>query len=146
MVDQELITSVRQKYDALAQEAVVIASRSPSRPCSKTSKHSSNRPLAVILSRPCDGPAKVLGIWPRRLSLRAIVSAIILWLDCFWGWITVCRPIARPSRGGPIRIAMPSSSTSITCLLYTSDAADEEDSVDLGGRRIIKKKKKKKKE
>ena len=27
----------------------------------------------------------------------------------------------------------------LTCLLYTSDAADEEDSVDLGGRRIIKK-------
>src|SRR5665648_357380 len=27
------------------------------------------------------------------------------------------------------------------CLLYTSDAADEEDSVDRGGRRIIKKKK-----
>eukprot|EP00658_Telonema_sp_P-2_P046033 TRINITY_DN34101_c0_g1_i1.p1 TRINITY_DN34101_c0_g1~~TRINITY_DN34101_c0_g1_i1.p1 ORF type:complete len:106 (+),score=36.59 TRINITY_DN34101_c0_g1_i1:99-416(+) len=27
------------------------------------------------------------------------------------------------------------------CLLYTSDAADEEDSVDLGGRRMIKKKK-----
>ena len=27
------------------------------------------------------------------------------------------------------------------CLLYTSDAADEEDSVDLGGRRTIKKKK-----
>eukprot|EP00658_Telonema_sp_P-2_P037889 TRINITY_DN27228_c0_g1_i1.p1 TRINITY_DN27228_c0_g1~~TRINITY_DN27228_c0_g1_i1.p1 ORF type:complete len:635 (-),score=133.44 TRINITY_DN27228_c0_g1_i1:97-2001(-) len=32
------------------------------------------------------------------------------------------------------------------CLLYTSDAADEEDSVDLGGRRIIKKKKKRKEE
>eukprot|EP00656_Telonema_subtile_P006263 TRINITY_DN12874_c0_g1_i3.p1 TRINITY_DN12874_c0_g1~~TRINITY_DN12874_c0_g1_i3.p1 ORF type:complete len:318 (-),score=39.00 TRINITY_DN12874_c0_g1_i3:78-1031(-) len=30
---------------------------------------------------------------------------------------------------------------STSCLLYTSDAADEEDSVDLGGRRIIKKKK-----
>src|SRR5674536_406565 len=30
-----------------------------------------------------------------------------------------------------------------SCLLYTSDAADEEDSVDLGGRRIITKKKKK---
>ena len=29
------------------------------------------------------------------------------------------------------------------CLLYTSDAADEEDSVDFGGRRIIKKKEKK---
>ena len=33
--------------------------------------------------------------------------------------------------------------TSILCLLYTSDAADERSSVDLGGRRIIKKKKKK---
>ena len=32
-----------------------------------------------------------------------------------------------------------------TCLLYTSDAADERSSVDLGGRRIIKKKKKDKK-
>ena len=29
----------------------------------------------------------------------------------------------------------------ILCLLYTSDAADERSSVDLGGRRIIKKKK-----
>ena len=28
----------------------------------------------------------------------------------------------------------------IRCLLYTSDAADERSSVDLGGRRIIKKK------
>ena len=31
------------------------------------------------------------------------------------------------------------------CLLYTSDAADDMQCVDLGGRRIIKKKKKKKK-
>ena len=30
---------------------------------------------------------------------------------------------------------------SVICLLYTSDAADERSSVDLGGRRIIKKKK-----
>ena len=30
----------------------------------------------------------------------------------------------------------------LSCLLYTSDAADERSSVDLGGRRIIKKKKK----
>ena len=29
-----------------------------------------------------------------------------------------------------------------SCLLYTSDAADERSSVDLGGRRIIKKKNK----
>ena len=31
-----------------------------------------------------------------------------------------------------------------TCLLYTSDAADERSSVDLGGRRLIKKTNKKK--
>ena len=31
---------------------------------------------------------------------------------------------------------------SVCCLLYTSDAADERSSVDLGGRRIIKKKNK----
>ena len=38
---------------------------------------------------------------------------------------------------------MPACATSAknTCLLYTSDAADERSSVDLGGRRIIKKKK-----
>ena len=34
----------------------------------------------------------------------------------------------------------------LTCLLYTSDAADERSSVDLGGRRIIKKKTNKNKE
>src|SRR5678815_5862744 len=36
----------------------------------------------------------------------------------------------------------PVPTTVFTCLLYTSDAADERSSVDLGGRRIIKKKKK----
>ena len=35
-----------------------------------------------------------------------------------------------------------SSKTNTSCLLYTSDAADERSSVDLGGRRIIKKKNK----
>ena len=34
----------------------------------------------------------------------------------------------------------PKLSNFISCLLYTSDAADERSSVDLGGRRIIKKK------
>ena len=37
--------------------------------------------------------------------------------------------------GGPLEDAI------TACLLYTSDAADERSSVDLGGRRIIKKKK-----
>ena len=37
-----------------------------------------------------------------------------------------------------IRWFTPISELDLACLLYTSDAADEEDSVDLGGRRIIK--------
>ena len=40
-------------------------------------------------------------------------------------------------RGAPARTA---TATGERCLLYTSDAADERSSVDLGGRRIIKKK------
>eukprot|EP00658_Telonema_sp_P-2_P084613 TRINITY_DN943_c0_g1_i16.p1 TRINITY_DN943_c0_g1~~TRINITY_DN943_c0_g1_i16.p1 ORF type:complete len:105 (+),score=32.99 TRINITY_DN943_c0_g1_i16:52-366(+) len=44
-----------------------------------------------------------------------------------------------------IEAKQPNSAIRKSCLLYTSDAADEEDSVDLGGRRIIKKKKKKEK-
>ena len=37
------------------------------------------------------------------------------------------------------------STSETSCLLYTSDAADERSSVDLGGRRIIKKTKREKK-
>ena len=46
-----------------------------------------------------------------------------------------------PLDGAISALAMPIPSTISTCLLYTSDAADERSSVDLGGRRIIKKKK-----
>ena len=44
----------------------------------------------------------------------------------------------RTSMSAPTCWRAPSSTC---CLLYTSDAADERSSVDLGGRRIIKKKK-----
>src|SRR5664279_1182207 len=45
------------------------------------------------------------------------------------------------SKGGHIALAYACERPGMikACLLYTSDAADEEDSVDLGGRRIIKK-------
>ena len=39
------------------------------------------------------------------------------------------------------KISVAGRATFGACLLYTSDAADERSSVDLGGRRIIKKKK-----
>ena len=41
---------------------------------------------------------------------------------------------------GADRPVMPVQHVAWICLLYTSDAADERSSVDLGGRRIIKKK------
>src|SRR5678816_4581994 len=45
-------------------------------------------------------------------------------------------PIPCPAGQAPAPVGLVSG-----CLLYTSDAADERSSVDLGGRRIIKKKK-----
>ena len=47
--------------------------------------------------------------------------------------------ILPPGQGGGME---PQECPPTICLLYTSDAADERSSVDLGGRRIIKKKKK----
>ena len=43
-------------------------------------------------------------------------------------------------------LLLPGITLVVSCLLYTSDAADEEDSVDLGGRGSIKKKKKQRSE
>ena len=42
--------------------------------------------------------------------------------------------------GGLSAVAVSPPAYAVVCLLYTSDAADERSSVDLGGRRIIKKK------
>src|SRR5678815_3202953 len=39
---------------------------------------------------------------------------------------------------GPAGIGKTTTALCMSCLLYTSDAADERSSVDLGGRRIIK--------
>ena len=75
------------------------------------------------------------------------VETVIDWLDKLRDFIDGLR------NGGEIRISLewkpelksfPSSKPIFICLLYTSDAADERSSVDLGGRRIIKKKKKNK--
>ena len=54
-----------------------------------------------------------------------------------------CRPIATKNtarRAASCRNSQCPAELMSRCLLYTSDAADERSSVDLGGRRIIKKK------
>ena len=67
------------------------------------------------------------------------------WLD------TVMRVVTQAGQAGAIGLALVLAGwflwrrralDAATCLLYTSDAADERSSVDLGGRRIIKKKNK----
>src|SRR5674536_403227 len=64
-------------------------------------------------------------------------------LDQGWGVLVTRLEQKAPGRVEQVNAAH-TSQRCHACLLYTSDAADEEDSVDLGGRRIIKKKKKKK--
>ena len=53
------------------------------------------------------------------------------------------RKFKEPDVDKMIDLVFASSNYAIDCLLYTSDAADERSSVDLGGRRIIKKNTKK---
>ena len=60
--------------------------------------------------------------------------------------IGACRPVRSTGPEGVDRGVVSATVTTKrglvrSCLLYTSDAADERSSVDLGGRRIIKKKK-----
>ena len=54
---------------------------------------------------------------------------------------TPTRPLKATTAGEmPTNSGTQRSPRHVICLLYTSDAADERSSVDLGGRRIIKKK------
>ena len=62
------------------------------------------------------------------------VLTIVFWKEPEMSGDAVVRPDGR--------ISLPLLDEIRACLLYTSDAADERSSVDLGGRRIIKKKKK----
>ena len=50
------------------------------------------------------------------------------------------RPLPSPSDDPHVPVLIEAIVRECACLLYTSDAADERSSVDLGGRRIIKKK------
>ena len=77
--------------------------------------------LTLHLQRPVDG-AFVLAPAAIPLSSAPDAPGSVLWTSLA---LTETVPITRPAS---------------TCLLYTSDAADERSSVDLGGRRIITKK------
>ena len=69
-------------------------------------------------------------MYKRQLSVAVGVAGEVAWAEGF-GWADL-----------EARVPVTPETQFRICLLYTSDAADERSSVDLGGRRIIKKKKK----
>src|SRR5674536_276174 len=104
---------------------------------------------ATVGGLPGQGVVRGLGRWPRRLTARwrSVRSTSAPRARPTPGRAAAapgCRRRAVPA-GGRARSARPPGAAPTgcvdppgSCLLYTSDAADEEDSVDLGGRRIIK--------
>src|SRR5450756_3196740 len=92
----------------------------------------------VTLSRP---PFHVVGVLPFILGsvLAWWLGGSLRWEILAWGTAgVVCVMLATYYAGELWDYA--EDSLSGTCLLYTSDAADDLLCVDLGGRRIIKKK------
>src|SRR5678815_3446438 len=75
------------------------------------------------------------GLWILHEFLAALLWAAVLAIALWpvYGYLQRLLPERDRWAIGPL--------LATTCLLYTSDAADERSSVDLGGRRIIKKKK-----
>ena len=74
------------------------------------------------------------------LELSLVEQEVLVYPNPISGPTTLSYSLRRPEL---LNIALHDTKGSLltTCLLYTSDAADERSSVDLGGRRIIKKKK-----
>src|SRR5678809_1625825 len=72
-------------------------------------------------------------IWPLQFGLACCAIEMIATAASRYDLARFGGEVFRPS---------PRQADLMICLLYTSDAADERSSVDLGGRRIIKKKKK----
>ena len=88
-------------------------------------------------------------VYKRQEPVEERVIAVLLELgekfgDEQDGKVTLPAHITREQISEMAGTTIETTSRVITCLLYTSDAADERSSVDLGGRRIIKKKKKQK--
>src|SRR5664280_657994 len=78
------------------------------------------------------------------ISFGALIATLSMgWspklgLDLAGGLSVVYKPATQTSTANLQEVVTILSNRVNGCLLYTSDAADEEDSVDLGGRRIIK--------
>src|SRR5664279_6143090 len=91
------------------------------------------RDNAVLVCHALSGSAQVAMWWPQLFAPGGLLN---LERDCVIG-INIFGSCYGST--GPSSIDPDTGRMYGPCLLYTSDAADEEDSVDLGGRRIIKK-------
>src|SRR5665648_1287909 len=96
--------------------------------------------FSVMAQKVVAVPKSMIIKGPSYFVRPATALTILSAPTCFGLSYLIVRPVFIP---GPITIARLLKyfiDKCCNCLLYTSDAADEEDSVDLGGRRIIKKK------
>src|SRR5665648_1271909 len=93
---------------------------------------------SLPIKTPCHGCDLYRSPIKRPIGSDNLSAIIILLVFCLYKPLSSGNVFTK-KRISPIEIRK----KNYLCLLYTSDAADEEDSVDLGGRRIIKKKKKK---
>src|SRR5678816_4861592 len=101
--------------------------------------------------------------WSKLVAVGAVVLAVVLSVgvaqasNMGFKMNKVIQPLGSPAPKGVNQVALPyknpyvnaqdvcnalglsnvAPAGKVTCLLYTSDAADERSSVDLGGRRII---------
>ena len=80
-------------------------------------------------------------VYKRQKQYRR--SIFLIHLNGFWK--VFCRPNHDREPSFSSAFCVWATVQKAGCLLYTSDAADERSSVDLGGRRILKKQKKQKK-
>ena len=95
--------------------------------------------VAAIENEQFMAPFKFFRHQPRTLYLEATARAGANGEIVAHTTLTGVTPAPKPELPPQVKVHF------TACLLYTSDAADERSSVDLGGRRIIKKKKIKKK-
>ena len=101
--------------------------------------------MGRYLNSNADGFGKIVNseIYVDKTSMLSYTNQV---LNTMQGYLCVSRPrrFGKSTAANMLTAYYSCGCDSKACLLYTSDAADEEDSVDLGCRRIIKKKKREK--
>src|SRR5674536_139490 len=94
-----------------------------------------SRGLGDVYKRQLPKRPDIISSNPNMISPIATSNTIVA--TPIAGHISATKPIMTAIMPTISIPGVPRAATANPCLLYTSDAADDEDSVDLGGRRII---------